>query len=127
MVTDPIADLLTRMRNAFSANQEKTVVPYSKMNFAILQVLKKYRFIDDLKKIDEGSFQKILIDFNVERSGLNLKRISKPGQRIYFKNTEIKPIRNGYGISIFSTPQGVMSGHTARSAGIGGEFLCEVW
>ena len=127
MVTDPIADLLTRLRNACRARREKTVVPYSKVTMAILATLKKYKFIGDFRQVKTGAFPEVEVWFNPERQALNLKRISKSGQRIYIKKTEIKPVRNHYGIALISTPKGVMTGEEARKAGLGGEYLCQVW
>ena len=127
MNTDPIADLLTRMRNALSAGRQGTTVPYSKMKVAILEVMKKRNYISSYKVVKNGQFDEIEVVFADEFSKLNLKRISKPGQRIYLKKTDIKPVMNGYGISIFSTPNGVMTGDEAYKAGVGGEYICELW
>ncbi len=127
MNTDPIADLLTRIRNAVKAKQLKTVVPYSKIKVAILEVMKKRKFIKDYKTVKSGNFDEIEIEFNSELNELYLKRISKPGKRIYVKKDKIKPVINGYGVSIFSTPRGVMTGNEATKIGVGGEYLCEIW
>ena len=127
MNTDPIADLLTRMRNAVKARQNKTVVPHSKMKVAVLEVVKRRKFIQDFKVVKNGNFNEIEITFNPEHKDLNLKRISKPGQRIYVAKGDIKSVHYGYGIAVVSTPKGIMDGHEARKAGIGGEFLCEIW
>ncbi|MFH1012633.1 MAG: 30S ribosomal protein S8 [Candidatus Peregrinibacteria bacterium] len=126
-MTDSIADLLTRMRNAFHAQQETTVVPHSKLNMAVLKVLKDRDFIKDYKPVKDGSFNKIEIVLNRERTSLNLKRISKPGQRIYISKSEIKPVCNRYGIAIISTSKGIMTGEDARKTGIGGEYICQAW
>lgn len=127
MVTDPIADLLTRLRNACRARRDKTVVPHSKVNLSILAVLKKHRFIADFHAVKTGDFPEIEIALNPERPTLNLKRISKSGQRIYIKKTEIRPVCSHYGIALISTPRGVMTGEEAKKAGVGGEYLCQVW
>lgn len=128
MNTDPIADLLTRMRNAIQARQSKTTAPHSKLKVSILDVLKKEKFIHDYKvNKNDQSFDEIEIIFSNERDELNLKRVSKPGQRIYVKKNEIKPVLNGYGISILSTPKGVMTGDEAMKNGVGGEFICTIW
>lgn len=127
MNTDPIADLLTRMRNAVNARQQKTVIPHSKIKVAILEVMKKRKFISDFKVVKNNQFSEIEIEFMPELNEINLKRVSKPGQRIYVKKTDIKPVLNGYGIAIFSTPRGVMTGDEAHKAGIGGEYLCKIW
>ena len=127
MNTDPIADLLTRIRNAVSARQQKTVAPYSKVKVAVLEVMKKRNFIDSYKVVKDNRFDEIEIVFNSQLSQINLKHISKPGQRIYLKKNDIRPVLNGYGISIISTPKGVMTGDEAAKVGLGGEYLCQIW
>ena len=127
MNTDPIADLLTRIRNAVSARQQKTVAPFSKVKVAVLEVMKKRNFIDSYKFVKDNRFDEIEIVFNSQLSQINLKRISKPGQRIYLKKNDIRPVLNGYGISIISTPKGVMTGDEAAKVGLGGEYLCQIW
>ena len=127
MVTDPIADLLTRIRNAVKARHSKTVVAYSKLKVAILEVLKKNNFVEDFKIIKVGNFDHIEIALSPKFQELHLKRISKPGQRIYVKKGELKPVLSGYGIGVISTPQGVMTTSEARKSGLGGELLCEIW
>lgn len=127
MVTDPIADLLTKIRNAVKARHSKTVVSYSKLKVAILEVLKKHHFVDDFKVIKVGNFNHIEILLNPSYRELRLKRISKPGQRIYVKKDSLKPVLSGYGIGVISTPQGVMTTSEAHKSGLGGELLCEVW
>ncbi|MBN2307289.1 30S ribosomal protein S8 [Candidatus Peregrinibacteria bacterium] len=127
MITDPIADLLTRIRNAVKAKHSKTIVAYSKLKVAILEVLKKNKYIDDFKVIKVGNFDQIEISLNEAQLAIHLKRISKPGQRIYVKKGDLKPVLNGYGIGVISTPKGVMTTTDARKSGLGGELLCEVW
>ncbi len=127
MVTDPIADLLTRIRNAVKAKHSKTMVSYSKLKLAILEVLKKHQYINDYKVVKAGSFDQIEIELNQTHESLHLKRISKPGQRIYMKKGDLKPVLNGYGIGVISTPKGVMTTIDARKSGLGGELLCEIW
>lgn len=127
MVTDPIADLLTRLRNAVKARHSKATVSYSKLKAAIVEVLKKNQFVDDYKVLKGGSFSEIEIQLSPNFQSLHLKRISKPGQRIYVKKDELKPVLNGYGIGIISTPKGVMTTMEARKTGLGGELICEVW
>jgi small subunit ribosomal protein S8 len=128
MNTDPIADLLTRIRNAVKARHAKTIAPHSKLKVAMLDVMKKHNFIKDYKIVkNERTFDEIEIEFNPELVDLQLKRISKPGQRIYIKKDDIKPILDGYGISIVSTPHGVMTGSEALKAGTGGEYICNIW
>lgn len=127
MVTDPIADLLTRIRNAVKARHSKTIVSYSGLKLAIVEVLKKAKFISDFKVVKIGNFNQIEIMFNPDFQELNLKRVSKPGQRIYVKTGELKSVLNGYGIGVISTPKGVMTTAEAKKNGLGGELLCEIW
>ncbi|MBU0706442.1 30S ribosomal protein S8 [Patescibacteria group bacterium] len=127
MVTDPIADLLTRIRNAVKAKHSKTVVAYSKLKVAILEVLKQNKYVDDFKIIKVGNFDQIEISMNNAHTELHLKRVSKPGQRIYIKKGDLKPVLNGYGIGVISTSRGIMTTLEARKNGLGGELLCEIW
>ncbi len=126
MITDPISDLLTRIRNATKAHKLTTSVPHSKLKLAILDVLKKRGFVQSFSIDSSGTHPVIEIEFNPENRFSNLKRISKPGQRIYLKRSEIKPVLNGYGFSILSTPRGVLTGTDAYRQGVGGEVICEV-
>lgn len=127
MITDPIADLLTRIRNAVQAKQQKTIVPHSKLKVSILGVLKKNGYIEGYKIEKQGVMDEIMVELKPDISSLHLKRVSSPGQRIYIKQKAIKPVLNGYGIAILSTPKGVMTEQDARKNGVGGEVLCEVW
>jgi small subunit ribosomal protein S8 len=128
MNTDPISDLLTRIRNAINADHNFTRVPYSKIKENILIVLAKNGFIESYQKAKSGKFDELIIDFKKDNQRtLNLKRVSKPGQRIYTKNKEIKKIRSGLGISVVSTSKGIMTGKEAKKQKLGGEILCEIY
>ena len=127
MNTDPIADLLTRIRNAVKARHERTTSPFSKQKVAILEVLKKHRYISDFKVEGSGAQAQVVIELNPEKVSLHLKRVSKPGQRIYVKKDQIKPVLSGYGIGVISTPRGVMTTSEAVKGKLGGELLCEIW
>jgi len=127
MITDPIADLLTRIRNAVKAKHAKTTVGYSKLKVAILEVLKKGQYVDDFKVVKEGRHDVIEVQLKPETKEIHLRRISKPGQRIYMKKGDIKPVLSGYGIAVISTSQGVMTTAEARQKGLGGEVICEAW
>lgn len=126
MHTDPIADLLTRIRNATKARHENTTVPASQIKKEILRVMKEKKYIEDFKEMGEG-VQKLINIKLVPGRELSLDRVSKPGQRIYKKSTDIKPVLRGYGFSIISTSQGIMTGEEARKKGMGGELICEVY
>lgn len=127
MYTDTIADLLTRIRNALRARKDSLSVPYSKTKEAILENLKKKHFINGFEVSKDGNHTNLEIELNVERADLELNRISKPGQRIYIKSTEIKKINGGLGIQIISTSKGVMTGEEAKKMQLGGELICEVY
>ena len=130
-VTDPIADLLTRMRNANQMRYNEVVVPSSKLKLEIVKILKTEGYITDYK-VEKGQVQdNIVITLkygkNKERVISGLKRISKPGLRVYAKAEEIPTVLNGLGISIVSTSKGIMTGKEARKENLGGEVLAYVW
>ena len=126
-LTDPIADLLTRIRNAARARKNMVSAPYSKYKHAVSNVLKDAGYILDVKAVGEGKNKVLNIELNVNRTDLHLKTISKPGQRIYLKYKEIPQVLDGLGVAIVSTPKGVMSGDAARKQKLGGEYICEVY
>ena len=128
MNTDPIADLLTRIRNASRAHHATTHVPHSKLKESILAALKGKEIISDYKvETDKKNFKSILITLNEDKSDLTIKRVSSPGQRIYVKNEDLKPIKSGLGITIISTSKGVMTNIDAKKQNLGGELLCEIY
>ena len=131
MVTDPIADLLTRIRNALVAGHEVVQVPASKMKIAIADVLKKEGFISDFEVMPEGVKRSIRIGLayggKKEPIISGLRRVSKPGLRVYVQKREIPRVYGGLGIAILSTPQGIMTGQEAWRRQVGGEVLCYVW
>lgn len=130
-VTDPIADLITRMRNANQMRYNEVVVPSSNLKLEIVKILKAEGYITDYK-VEKGQVQdNIVITLkygkNKERVISGLKRISKPGLRVYAKAEEIPTVLNGLGISIVSTSKGIMTGKEARKENLGGEVLAYVW
>ena len=131
MMTDPIADMLTRIRNAVRIERPNVEVPASKVKRGLAEVLKREGYIWDWNESEEDKFAVIHIDLkygpNGERVIRHIKRISKPGRRIYNGATQLRPILNGLGISIVSTSRGVISDREARHRNLGGEVLCEVW
>jgi small subunit ribosomal protein S8 len=127
MNTDPISDLLTRIRNSINAHKYVVNAPYSKIKENIVRIMKERKFIDDYKVDEENNFKILKIELNEDRSDLTLKRVSKPGQRIYVKSTELKTIKSGLGIRIISTPKGLMTNLDARKQNLGGEILCEIY
>ncbi|MBU0667585.1 30S ribosomal protein S8 [Patescibacteria group bacterium] len=127
MITDPIADLLTRIRNAYHARKETLTVPHSVSKMAILKVMKDRKFVIDFREASDNKFKEIVVILNQARRDLTLKRISKPGQRIYIKGTDIRKINGGLGVSIISTSRGVISGEEAKKMNVGGELICEIF
>lgn len=131
MVTDPIADMLTRIRNALLARHDYTDVPASRLKEAIAEVLKKEGYIGGFEVRSEGSHRVIRIRLAYGKSRepaiMGIERVSKPGLRVYAGRGEIPRVYGGLGIAILSTPEGVMTGKEARRRGVGGEVLCYVW
>ncbi len=132
MQTDPIADFLTRLRNAAAAKHQRVDVPVSKLKTEIARILKEEGYISTYKMVDENKARKTLrvfLKYTPDRRSVitGMKRISRPGQRCYLGTMDIKPVVGGLGISILTTPQGLMTGRSARKAKVGGEILCEIW
>jgi small subunit ribosomal protein S8 len=132
MQTDPIADFLTRLRNAAAAKHQRVDVPVSKLKTEIARILKEEGYISTYKLVDENKTRKVLrvfLKYTPDRRSVisGLRRISKPGARAYRGASEIRPVVGGLGISILTTARGVMSGRAARKNKVGGEILCEVW
>lgn len=136
---DPISDMLTRMRNAIMVNKEEVVIPFSKLKMEIAKIMQNEGVISEFKditpeinkpKAESGLFNQLKIEFkfvNKKNKINSLKRISKPGKRVYIKKDEIYPVLNNYGFAIISTSQGLMTNKEAKKRGIGGEILCEIY
>jgi small subunit ribosomal protein S8 len=131
MMTDPVADMLTRIRNAGRAGHPETMFPSSKMKLAIARVLKDEGFIDDVQveAVDGKPQVRVKLRYHAEGRLLidGLRRVSRPSCRVYVGAGEIPKVRNGLGIAVLSTNKGVMSDRSAREQHVGGEVLCEVW
>ncbi len=131
VVTDTIADMLTRIRNASSMNYLEVKVPASKLKIELARILKEEGFIEDYKIVEEGVQGTILLTLKYgekkERVITGLRRISKPGLRVYAKSTEIPKVLNGLGIAIISTSHGIMTDKEARKQNLGGEVLAYIW
>ena len=127
---DPIADLLTRIRNAGMVKQESVDAPFSKIKLKIAEILMQRGFILELKKMKRGDkkFLRIFLKYEESKPRISgLRRISSPGQRIYKKSSDLKRVRAGFGFSIVSTSKGIITGDEARKKRLGGEVLCEIW
>jgi small subunit ribosomal protein S8 len=139
-MTDPIADMLTRLRNAVIAKHVRVDVPASKLKVEIARILEDEGYIQGFKLIDEKSAEsakaivprqmiRIFLKYGPhgEKVITGLERISRPGRRVYFRSSEVPPVLGGLGTSILTTSRGVMTGRAAVRAGVGGEVLCNVW
>ena len=131
MVTDPIADMLTRIRNANAMRYKEVEIPSSKIKVEIAKILKNEGFINDYK-IKKNNVQDVIVislkyGENKERVITGLKRISKPGLRVYVKSEEIPKVLNGLGIAIMSTSKGILTGKDAKASNLGGEVLAYIW
>jgi small subunit ribosomal protein S8 len=131
MMTDPIADMLTRIRNASMAGLEKVDMPASKMKIEITKILKEKGFIKSFKVVRDKKQGIIKISMKYldgnEKAITGMKRVSTPGRRVYADKTKIPKVMGGYGISIISTSKGILIDEDCRQKGIGGEVLCRIW
>ena len=127
-MSDPIADMLTRIRNANSAYHEKVEMPASTVKAAVLNILKEEGFVKNFESVNNGKTLKVTLKYgsNKEKVISGIKRISKPGLRVYAKKEELPRVLGGLGIAVISTSQGVMSDKTARKLGLGGEVIAYV-
>ena len=129
-MTDPIADMLTRIRNAATARHTRVLIPASRMKLGIARVLKEEGYIKDIEILrdnPQGTLRLTLRYVEKKPVVTQLKRVSKPGLRVYTKRAEIPRVRGGLGIAILSTPRGLMTGASAYKQGLGGEVVCYVW
>ena len=131
MITDPIADLLTRIRNAASAKHPRVDVLASKLKIEIARILKEEGYIANFKVAEEGVKRviKIYLKYGPNNSPVitEIERVSRPGCRVYVGQKDIPRVQGGLGINILTTPRGVMTGKHARQEGVGGELLCRIW
>ena len=131
MTLDPIADMLTRIRNAIAARHPKVDVPASRLKMDIARILKEEGYIANYKLAEEGVRKTIKIYLKYTPENLpvisKLERISRPGCRVYVGRKEIPRVLGGMGVNILTTPRGVMTGRKAHREGVGGEILCQVW
>ncbi len=130
-VTDPIADFLTRIRNAHMAKQNVVQIPHSKMKAEIARILQQEGYVQEVSEKGTGVEKRLVIDLKYGPDGsrgiTGLRRMSRPGRRVYRKQTNIPRVLDGLGVAILSTSQGILTDHQARRQGIGGEVLCFVY
>ena len=131
MTSDPIADMLTRVRNALQSRHAKVDVPASRLKMDIARILKDEGYILNYKVVEDGSRKSIRIYLKYTPGNLpvisHIERVSRPGCRVYVGNKEVPRVLGGMGVNILTTPRGVMSGSSARKEGVGGEVLCQIW
>ena len=130
MYTDPIADMLNRIRTAQAVNKKEVDIPFSILKHNLAECMQREGFIDKVtkKKKEKQNYFSIALKYEDEKPVITeIKRVSSPGQRIYSKSKELKSVRGGRGISIISTPKGIMTNSDARKQGLGGEVICEIW
>lgn len=130
-VSDPIADMLTRIRNALMARHDFVLIPASKVKLAIIRILKAEGFISDYEVVKGKSHRVIKVQLRYDENNRafisGLERVSKPGLRVYVGQKEVPRVYSGLGIAVVSTPKGVMTGQQAWRQGVGGELICYVW
>lgn len=130
-MTDPIADMLTRIRNAIAANHSRVDIPGSKLKMEVARILKEEGYINNYQVKGEGVKYAIRVFLRYDAKGqssiTHLARVSRPGRRVYVGSTDIPRVLGGYGVNIVSTSRGLMSGKAARAAHVGGEILAEVY
>jgi small subunit ribosomal protein S8 len=131
MTTDPIADMLTRIRNGLAARHPKVDVPASRLKSDIAKILKDEGYIANYKLTEDGTQRSIRIYLKYTPGNMpvisRIERVSRPGCRVYVGSKGVQRVLGGLGINILTTPRGVMTGHSARKEGVGGEVLCQVW
>ena len=130
-VTDPLADMLTRIRNASMVKHSKVDVPASKMKISVAKILKSEGYIKNYKLLKDrkDGILRIYLKYDGNNEGviMGLKRMSKPGRRLYVKKEDIPPVLNGMGIAVLSTSKGVLADREAKKLNVGGELLCNIW
>jgi small subunit ribosomal protein S8 len=130
-MTDPIADMLTRIRNAITARKAKVIMPSSKLKTHIAEVLRDEGFVGAVSTEDDGKQGLLSIELRYDNNNHNaiqgIRRVSKPGQRAYARKDQLPRVRSGLGIAILTTSKGIMTEREARKQNLGGELLCEVW
>ncbi len=130
MMTDPISDMLTRLRNGATVHAKTVTMPMSKMKFAIAKLLQGEGYLSKVETFTEGAHPMLRVELAYDEHGPRIsavKRVSKPGLRVYVKAEELKAVRSGFGLAILSTPNGLMTSQEARKRRLGGELICEVY
>lgn len=131
MMTDPISDMLTRIRNASMVKKSVVEVPLSKVKYAIAKILEHEGFVSSVEQYQDGARPMMRIGLKYDGSSnpviSSIRRVSKPGRRVYAKSSELPTVRNGFGFALVSTPNGIMTSNEAKKRRLGGEVICEVF
>lgn len=131
MLTDPISDMLARIKNAITANHLRTVIPANRLKLRVAEILKQEGYISDVREETTNGHKNLEIVLKYDRNRKpaldGIRRVSRPGRRVYVKKTDIPYVYSGLGTAILSTSSGVMTDGDARKKGVGGEVICEVW
>ena len=131
MMTDPISDLLTRIRNALMVGHPSVSMPASRMKRGVLEVMKREGYIEDIEDVERMGKSELLVHLRYQKNQKpvieGLEKVSKPGRRVYTNRDDIPKVRNGLGVAVLTTSRGIMSDAEAREAGVGGEVLCNIW
>ena len=127
MTTDPIADFLTRVRNASRAGHNFVTAPHSQLKEKIARIFVREGFFQEVKVVRSGKFPELKLYLKEGNSGITLTRKSSPGLRVYLSASDLRPVKNGFGLGLLSTSKGLLSIEEAQQAGIGGEYICEVY
>ena len=129
MITDPISDMLTRIRNAQLVRKSEVVLPYSRMKFAIAKILEEEGYVGQVEQLEEAKLPRLRVALTYEHGSpkiTKIQRVSRPGRRVYAKSTQMPRVLSDFGIAIISTPNGLMTNKEARARHLGGEVICEV-
>lgn len=126
IASDPIGDLLTRMRNAQHARRATCVAPWSRIKQELMELLRAEGYIADVRVLGDAPKQDIEVTFSADKPSLTIKRVSTPGRRVYMGSSEIKPVLQGFGVAVLTTSKGLMTDKQARKQKIGGELICTV-
>lgn len=129
MITDPIADMISRVKNGYLGRKVEVLVPHSKFKESLAEVLKKNSYIEDFEVItDKFKVLKLTLRYDGRKAAIEeIKRVSKPGVRVYAGKDQLPRVLSGYGVSVLSTSKGLMTDREARKIGLGGEILCKIW
>lgn len=131
MMTDPISDMLTRIRNAQAARHSEVVMPFSKLKQSVANILRQERYLKNVGESQVGGRKSLVLTLQYQENGApaikNIRRISRPGRRVYRKKDDLPRVLSGYGVALISTPAGLMTNKEARHRGLGGEIICEVF